>query len=118
MPIFALIVLDRPVLRPIMHNSSKTTSIATPDRSQEINPPPRVRRRIVPVQARPDQPAPDRRRRKSTFKKADVARAISAVTKGGLVPASVEIGPDGNIRIYTVGAEPVETLFDQWANRL
>lgn len=83
-----------------------------------VDPPPRTRRRIVPVKVSAEPAAMDRRRRRSSFKKADVTRAISAVTKGGLIPGSVEIAPDGNIRIYAVGEEPVDTLFDKWSDRL
>lgn len=87
-------------------------------RTQEINPAPRKRRHIVPVKVIDAPAAVTTRSRRAPFKKVDVTRAISAVTKGGLVPASVEIAPDGNIRIYLAGSEPDETLFDKWSARL
>lgn len=55
-----------------------------------VDPPPRTRRRIVPVKVGAEPAVEDRRRRRSSFKKADVTRAISAVTKGGLIPGSVD----------------------------
>ncbi len=79
------------------------------------------RARIRPIVSEPAKAAlaePPRKRRSASFKKADVARAISAVTKAGFVAGSVEVTKDGTIRIYTVGAEPNVSLFDQWADKL
>lgn len=90
----------------------------TPARSADVRTPPA---RIRPVSsppaptASPEQP---KRRRKTAFRKSDVARAISAVTKAGLIAGRVEVTQDGTIRIYAAGAEPADSLFDQWADKL
>ena len=79
------------------------------------------RARIRPLAAEPAKPSlPERprNRRNASFKKADVARAISAAAKAGFVAGSVEVTRDGTIRIYASGAEPKVSLFDQWADKL
>lgn len=53
-----------------------------------------------------------------SFRKADIARAISAATKAGLVAGSVEVTPEGVIRIVAVGAERSSDMFDQWSDKL
>jgi len=80
---------------------------------------PRLRIRPVTAEAAPSPPA-DRpsKRRRVPFKKADLARAVSAVAKAGFVAGSVEVATDGTIRIYAAGAEPTASLFDQWADKL
>ncbi|MDG6077885.1 hypothetical protein E3U23_01560 [Erythrobacter litoralis] len=60
-------------------------------------------------------------RKPSAFKKVDVKRAIDGVRKEGLVVASVEIGPDGTIRILTpegIMGPSSGALFDQWQDAL
>ena len=82
---------------------------------QVVNPRPRIR----PVQpAIKVSPVAKRRVRRVAFKQADIARALAAVTKGGLIPGSVEVTPDGTIRIYSAGAEPAASLFDKWSDKL
>jgi hypothetical protein len=79
------------------------------------------RARIRPVASEPAKPAPPMQPRKSrrlAFKKADVTRAVLAVAKAGIVPGSIELTTDGTIRIYVAGAEPTDSLFDQWADKL
>lgn len=90
----------------------------TPIRSANVRTP---QARIRPVSTPPAPPPPSekpKRRRKTAFRKSDVARAISAVTKAGIVAGRVEVTQDGTIRIYAAGAEPTESLFDQWADKL
>ena len=43
---------------------------------------------------------------KSSFKKADVRRAISAAQQEGLEVGTVEIGPDGTIKLVFVTEQP------------
>lgn len=79
------------------------------------------RARIRPVAAETAKPSPTiqpRKSRRLPFKKADVARAVSAVAKAGFVAGSIEVTQDGTIRIYAAGAEPTDSLFDQWADKL
>ncbi|KUR76970.1 hypothetical protein AQZ50_12190 [Novosphingobium sp. Fuku2-ISO-50] len=59
-----------------------------------------------------------RRQRRAPFKKADLARAISAAAKAGFVTSSIEVARDGTIRIFTAGAEQPASLFDQWKDKL
>ncbi len=58
-------------------------------------------------------------RRPSSFRQADVERAVKGARNAGLDVGSVEVTPDGTIRI--VGAsniEPAHDLpFDQWRAR-
>jgi hypothetical protein len=56
--------------------------------------------------------------RRVSFRKADIARAISAAAKAGLVATSVEVTPEGLIRILSAGATTTGDLFDQWSDRL
>jgi hypothetical protein len=96
------------------HNS--TASRVTP-KAIAVSPRPRIR----PIITEPAQPTPAIKAGKSrsaTFKKADVARAISTAAKAGFVAGSIEVTKDGTIRIYASGAEPTDSLFDQWADRL
>jgi hypothetical protein len=94
---------------------------STPDQpndttsTKRINPPARIRR--VASEPAPSAPQP-RRQRRAAFKKADLARAISAAAKAGLVTSSFEVTRDGTIRIFTAGAEQPASLFDQWADKL
>lgn len=86
-----------------------STSVASP------------RARIRPVAAEAAKPALVGRspmRRSAPFKKADMARALSAAAKAGIVVGSVEVTKDGTIRIYAAGAEPTVSLFDQWSDKL
>lgn len=55
-------------------------------------------------------------RRPSTFKQADVARAVKAAQAAGLPIRTVEVTPDGTIRvIFADGADSnLETPFDKW----
>ena len=81
-----------------------------------VNPPLR-KRQIVP--APKVVPSAGRlRKRRVNFRKADVARAISAAAKVGLVATSVEISPDGLIRIISASGKPSGDLFDEWSDRL
>jgi hypothetical protein len=56
-------------------------------------------------------------RRPSAFTQTDVARAVKGAREAGLVVGTVEVTPDGTIRV-TVGAdhrEPANDLpFDSW----
>lgn len=76
-----------------------------------INPPPRTRPQVS------EKP----KRRKSSFKKADVLRAIDAVKAGGMSLGSLEIRPDGTIRISSSEVAKVAhdpDAFDEWEARL
>ena len=58
-------------------------------------------------------------RRLSTFRQADVARAVKAAQTAGLAIGSVEVAPDGSIRVIisegTCSAPA--TPFDQWKSK-
>lgn len=49
----------------------------------------------------------------------EIKRAIAAVAKAGIAVGSVEISPDGNLRIYAAGSElaPPANDFDLWNKR-
>lgn len=98
-----------------MRNSSEITAKFT---SQEINPPPRRRFRIVPVKPTDGRELPHKRGRGASFKKADVVRAIAAAARAGINVGSVEVATNGSIRIYVSGQEAPATLFDQWRDKL
>ena len=55
-------------------------------------------------------------RRISTFRQSDVARAVKAAQAAGLAIGTVEITPDGTIRlvITDTGATAPTSPFDQW----
>lgn len=78
---------------------------------------PRARKRIVPV-ARPTLLAVQPRSRRSSFRKADVTRAISAATKAGLVATRVDVTAEGTIRVFVATVDDHDSLFDQWNDRL
>lgn len=66
-------------------------------------------------------PLPRSRARFRSFKKADVIRAIVAVKAGGIDVATVEIAPDGTIRLtagVTDGSQGRANEFETWADRL
>lgn len=86
--------------------------------AQGINPPARRRPRIVPVRAKDMRTSPAKRGRSASFKKADFVRAVAAAARAGINVASVEVAPNGSIRIYAAGQEPSKTLFDQWSDKL
>lgn len=90
----------------------------TPIRSANVRTPQARIRPVSTPSVSPTPPEQPKRRRKTAFRKSDVARAISAVTKAGLVAGRVEVTQDGTIRIYAAGAEPADNLFDQWADKL
>lgn len=76
-----------------------------------INPPLRTRPQIV------DKP----KRRKATFKKSDVLRAMDAAKTGGLLLGGLEIRPDGTIRVLSPDAAKAANapdLFEEWEARL
>lgn len=61
--------------------------------------------------------------RKSSFRKSDVWRAISAAQKGGANVTCVEIGRDGSLRLLFNQPEKSNgsqdhASFDEWADRL
>ena len=55
-------------------------------------------------------------RASTRFTKADVARALKGANEAGFDATSVEIMPDGVIRISKggVNVEPVLSAYDQW----
>ena len=58
-------------------------------------------------------------RRASTFRQSDVERAVKAARAAGLDVGSVEVAPDGTIRVVTATANENEqpgggSPFDQW----
>lgn len=59
-------------------------------------------------------------KRLRSFSKVDLKRAVDAAQKSGLDIGTVEIRPDGTIRLRTVGATSggSETVFDQWNQQL
>lgn len=62
-----------------------------------------------------------RTRKPAPFKKVDVRRAIDAVKAGGLAIASVEIRPDGTIRLSSLEAAAASSgadAFSEWESRL
>ena len=76
--------------------------------------------RAVKPTARPRERARFERRG-ARFSKVDLKRALDGAKKVGLSIASVEIRPDGTIRIRTTdaeGANSADTLFDQWQDAL
>ncbi len=94
---------------------------------RKTNPPPASspvivqspRARIRPIAATPEPVAPRaRKRRPVPFKKADLARALTAAAKAGFMAGSIEVAKDGTIRIFAAGKEPNVGLFDQWADKL
>lgn len=58
-------------------------------------------------------------RRKPSFKKADVTRALNAAKDAGLEIAVTEIKPDGTIRLICGPAQYGSSLspFDEWKQR-
>ncbi|MFM6830031.1 MAG: hypothetical protein ACKOVA_06820, partial [Novosphingobium sp.] len=74
--------------------------------------------KIIPEVRERNRPTPPRKRRTS-FVKADITRAMSAAQKSGFQVRSIEIGQDGRIRLYSdEGADKSQSLFDQWEERL
>lgn len=62
---------------------------------------------------------PRRGRRRATFVKTDLTRAMEAAQRGGFQVRSIEISQDGSIRLYSDDSGGVpRTLFDQWEARL
>jgi hypothetical protein len=58
--------------------------------------------------------------RRSPFRQRDIHRAIAAVRAAGLVVRTVEVAPDGHIKLVTAPLEndAIETPLDRWmANR-
>lgn len=75
-------------------------------------------RKITPEVRERNRPTPPRKRRTS-FVKADITRAMSAAQKGGFQVRSIEIDQDGRIRLYSDDhADKPQSLFDQWEERL
>lgn len=65
----------------------------------------------------PTQPA--RRRRPSYPSKTNIMRAVTAMRESGVNVGSVEINPDGSIRVFDVGAVPKpQDEFERWEDRL
>lgn len=65
--------------------------------------------------------APPSRRIRRSFRKHDVLRAMAVVAEGGLDVASVEISPDGTIRLsnaQAANAPANRDEFEQWQDRL
>jgi hypothetical protein len=50
------------------------------------------------------------------FTKADVARALKGATEAGFAPSSIEIMPDGSIKMSNVvgAVEPELSPYDHW----
>lgn len=61
---------------------------------------------------------PPSRRIRRSFRKHDLLRAMAAVSEGGLDIASVEISPDGTIRLSSTHALASHDEFEQWQDRL
>lgn len=61
-----------------------------------------------------------RKRVKSPVSVVDIKRAIAAVQKAGLPVGTLDVRPDGTIRVgISAGvAIPVEDVFAEWADRL
>ena len=71
---------------------------------------PAPRKRLVP-------PATPKRR--AAFAKADITRAVSAAQRVGFQVRSIEINPDGRIRLCSDdGERQADTPFDEWEGRL
>ena len=96
--------------------------------SQNTQPNPRARRRLVVPAASPSlKPTTDlavSRLRRVGFKKTDISRAISAAQKGGVTVSEMEIGKDGAIRLKFANGQPGTAIspgndqFDDWEERL
>lgn len=58
-------------------------------------------------------------RRPSTFRQTDVARAVKAAQAAGLAIGSVEVAPDGTIRVIIAesGDSTPISHFDQWKRK-
>ena len=58
-------------------------------------------------------------RRPSTFRQADVERAVKAALSAGLVVGTVEVTQSGTIRVITSGGvePPPKSPFDEWKEK-
>jgi hypothetical protein len=58
-------------------------------------------------------------RRPSTFRQADVSRAVKAAQTAGLTIGKVEVAPDGTIRVIVANAPELSPAnpFDQWKSK-
>ena len=71
---------------------------------------PAPRKRILP---------PANPKRRVAFAKADITRAVSAAQRVGFRVRSIEINPDGRIRLWSDESErQPDTPFDEWEGRL
>jgi hypothetical protein len=62
----------------------------------------------------PSLPRPHRAMTRATFRKADLRRAVEAVTAAGQIVARVEVDPNGKIVIVTAGEAQNSTPLDTW----
>ena len=58
------------------------------------------------------------RPRAKSVRKAELLRLMDAVRAGGLAVASVEIRPDGTVRLAAAEAAAASDDFDKWESRL
>lgn len=74
--------------------------------------------KIVPA-PRKRVPLPSNTKRRVSFAKADITRAVSAAQRVGFQVRSIEISQDGRIRLSSDdGVSQPRTLFDEWDGRL
>jgi hypothetical protein len=98
--------------------------VISTSKNQAIEPPPRrrvVRRLPEPILERSGDAAISKPVRRSSFRKSDIWRALSAAQKGGANVTAMEIGRDGSIRLSfneAAGDAARATAFDDWADRL
>jgi acylphosphatase len=58
-------------------------------------------------------------RRPSTFRQADISRAVKAAQTAGLAIGKVEVAPDGTIRVIVASTPELSPAnsFDQWKSK-